>query len=103
MPVSNRKLFNHHLELRAWDGGSLYLEITKQLSRRHAVPTILKFEVKQQEAFCYSTLSPTLLLGSWMQFQCGGGISPTPPRNCQTPAGCPTLQLDSDTIFLEIA
>ena len=30
--------------------------------------------------------------------------APSPPqRNSQMPAGCPTLQLNSDTVFLEIA
>lgn len=58
------------------------------------------FSAAMGESSRCSTFSPTLLLGSWIQFQCR--VSPTPPRNCHTPAGCPTLQLNSDTIFLYV-
>lgn len=33
----------------------------------------------------------------------GEGISPTHPANSWTPAGCPTFQLNSDTIYPETA
>lgn len=32
----------------------------------------------------------------------GGGFLP-PPSNCPTPPGCSTVQLNFDTVFLEIA
>ena len=37
------------------------------------------------------------------QFQCVGFFPPTPPSNSGTPAGCPTIQLNSDTVYPEIA
>lgn len=38
------------------------------------------------------------------QLQCvDAGGAPTPPRNSQTQARCPTIQLNSDAVYLEIA
>ena len=47
---------------------------------------------------------PTFEQGSvfYTQFQWGRGVSHT-NKNSQTAAGCPTIQLNSDTIYLEIA
>lgn len=41
-----------------------------------------------------------LCIKLWDQFHLGGNFS-TAPRNFMTPAGCPTIQLNLDTICLE--
>lgn len=36
-------------------------------------------------------------------FNMGQGVSPTTPSNFQAPVGCPSIQRDSDTVYLETA
>lgn len=42
-------------------------------------------------------------MGSGIQFQLMSAGFPRPPSNSEAPAGCPEIQLNAFTIYLEIA